>query len=135
MNYEQKYKEALEQAKKELRACGSLDCDAARQVFRLFPELQKSEDERIREDIAEVVKNYGPKNANPKLYSDMLAWLEKQGEQNINDKTGWSEEDEDSVDIAIRIIQNEGDDCAGILDSDRALKWLQSLKQRLNGYR
>ena len=54
-------------------------------------------------------------------------------EQIPNDKTGWSEEDEDSVDIAIRIIQNGGDDCAGILDSGKALKWLQSLKQRFNG--
>jgi hypothetical protein len=46
----------------------------------------------------------------------------------------WSEEDEDSIDIAIKIIQSGGDNCAGILDSDKALKWLQSLKQRLNGY-
>ena len=53
-------------------------------------------------------------------------WLEKQGEQ-----TFWSEEDEDIVDIAIRIIQNGGDDCAGILDSNKALRWLKSLKDRL----
>ena len=35
------YDEALEQAKKELNTCGSLDCDAARQIFRLFPELRE----------------------------------------------------------------------------------------------
>lgn len=40
MDYEKNYKEALERAKKELAACGSQDCDAARQIFRLFPELK-----------------------------------------------------------------------------------------------
>ena len=53
-------------------------------------------------------------------------WLEKQGEQKP-----WSEEDEDAVDIAIRIIQNGGDDCVGILDSNKALKWLKSIKDRI----
>ena len=41
MDYERKYKEALEKAEKELQACGSTDCDAAKQIFRLFPELKK----------------------------------------------------------------------------------------------
>lgn len=50
-NYKQKYERALKQAKKELEACGSLDCDAARQIFRLFPELKKNENERIREEL------------------------------------------------------------------------------------
>lgn len=35
------YNRALEQAKQELEACGSIDCDAARQIFRLFPELKE----------------------------------------------------------------------------------------------
>ena len=35
------YDEALEQAKKELNTCGSPDCDAARQIFRFFPQLRK----------------------------------------------------------------------------------------------
>jgi len=63
------------------------------------------------------------------LDKQLFKHFEKQGEK----KPTWSEEDEDSVDITIRIIQNGGDNCAGILDSDKALKWLQSLKQRLNG--
>ena len=46
MNYEEKYKQALDRAKKELNICGSQDCDAARQIFRLFPELKESEDEQ-----------------------------------------------------------------------------------------
>ena len=43
MDYEKAYNEALERAKKELKACGSQDCDAARQILRLFPELKESE--------------------------------------------------------------------------------------------
>ena len=39
---------AIERAKKELDTCGSQDCDAVRQIFRLFSELKESEDERIR---------------------------------------------------------------------------------------
>ena len=37
------YDKALEQAKKELNTCGSLDCDAARQIIRFFPKLRESE--------------------------------------------------------------------------------------------
>ena len=64
---------------KALRACGSQDCDAARQIFRLFPEL-KGKDERIRKTI------YGWIYTQPSQFFDngfskeeMLAWLEKQG--------------------------------------------------------
>lgn len=56
---------------------------------------------------------------------------EPNGPSIIEEKSAWSEEDEDALDIAIRIIQNGGDDCAGILDSDKALKWLKSLKDRV----
>ena len=35
--------------------------------------------------------------------------------------------DEDALDIAIRIIENNGNDCAGILDKEWALNWLKSL--------
>lgn len=71
------YNEALEQAKKELATCGSMDCEAARQIFRLFPQLQESEDERIIKTLQEYVKNRnwmlnGPSQA------EVLAWLEKQ---------------------------------------------------------
>lgn len=41
IDYEKKYKEALEQAKKELKTCGSKNCDAARQIFRFFPQLRE----------------------------------------------------------------------------------------------
>lgn len=42
------YDKAVEKAKKELNTCGSQDCDITRQIFRFFPELKESEDEKIR---------------------------------------------------------------------------------------
>ena len=50
------YDEALEQARDELKTCGSMDCDAARQIFRFFPELEDSEDERIRKWLIKTLK-------------------------------------------------------------------------------
>lgn len=43
MNADEKikaYDNALEQARKELATCGNLECDAARQIYRLFPQLK-----------------------------------------------------------------------------------------------
>lgn len=83
MNYEEKYKEVLEKAQKELQCCGTLDCDAARQIFRFFPELAESEDERIRKEIIAFLEGfYANKNKDK-----WIAWLEKQGEQKPNNNT------------------------------------------------
>ena len=86
MNYKEKYEKALERAKKELGACGSQDCDAARQIFRLFPELKEAEDERIRKELIAAIKGLWDIDALPmpltlKRKDEWLAWLEKQGEQ------------------------------------------------------
>ena len=85
------YDEIMGKAKKELKACGDLDCDAARQIFRFFPELEEGEDERIRKAIINVFASH----KNYEVFfgvsvEDILAWLEKQGKQ----KPAWSEEDE-----------------------------------------
>lgn len=87
MNTEQKakaYDEALKQVKKELAACGSMNCDAARLIFRLFPQLRESEDERIRKALIQefkekVQKSFEWKDGIPN--NAVLAWLEKQKEQ------------------------------------------------------
>lgn len=128
-NYEQKHKEDLEEAKGWLAIAKENNDKIAIQILeKFFPELKESEDERIRKDLIKYLNT--DMNENPSqsdsFYNKCIAWLEKQGEQ----KHGWSEEDEDAVDIAIRIIQNKGDDCAGILDSDKALNWLKSFKDR-----
>ena len=84
------YDEALERAKKELGTCGSHDCDAARQIFRLFPELKESEDERIRkwiiDDIRYNMNNEPLNNSEYKKEAEKaIAWLEKQWEQYDNE--------------------------------------------------
>lgn len=89
------YDEALEIARKELLACGSTDCDAARQIFRLFPELKENEDEKIRKEIISFIQDHIDE-INLQVSGDYdtrdkedialqewckrsLAWLEKQG--------------------------------------------------------
>lgn len=73
----QRYNEVLEKAKKELQVCGSADCDAARQIFRLFPELKKEENERIRKAILALVKQ-SSEVLSEQNQNNMIAWLENQ---------------------------------------------------------
>lgn len=76
-DYKTKYEIAIKKAKEELKVCGSLDCDAARQIFRFFPELKESEDEKIRKDIIKVFTGeigFTTKEEAKKY----IAWLEKQ---------------------------------------------------------
>ena len=78
---EKRYNEALEQAKKELAACGSMDCDAARLIFRLFPQLRESEDERIRKELLEFLDcSIFCDELDEKKLASWIAWLEKQKE-------------------------------------------------------
>ena len=79
-DYKAKYEKAIEQAKKELQACGSLDCDAARQIFRFFPELVENKDEKIRESLLKYLKesfNLNDEIIYPEL-ANWIAWVEKQ---------------------------------------------------------
>lgn len=50
-----KYEESLKIAKQELKACGSYDSDAARQIFRIFPELKNIS---IKECLLGYFKKY-----------------------------------------------------------------------------
>ena len=92
MNYEQKYKEALERAnmiyndkyKPEIAAF------AKKSLETIFPELAEtdSDDERIRKAISQCVEDM--RGLFEKLYrvhhEDAIEWLEKQGEQKPVDK-------------------------------------------------
>lgn len=85
MTTEQKakaYDEALKVANNELRACGTFDCDCARQIFRLFPELKENkepDDEKVRKGLIELVKQ-SSEILEKKNQEQMIDWLEKQGE-------------------------------------------------------
>ncbi len=75
MNYERKYKEALEWMRSVYNGLqGATKEDAE----HYFPELQESEDERIRKDIIRVFKGE-IKFISEKENERYIAWLEKQG--------------------------------------------------------
>ena len=85
MNYEKKYKEALERmkswAKGEHPECFS---EAQKTAEFIFPELKESEDERMLREIKRYIKEQGDKPTGlpngTVAVSDMIAWLEKQKE-------------------------------------------------------
>ena len=81
MDYEKKYKEALERAK-QFSEKPYLE-DSKGIVEYIFPELKESEDERIREWLIRLIKatcDYDSPTSRKEV-DDALAWLEKQGEQ------------------------------------------------------
>lgn len=85
MNYEQKHKEALERARKELQELKNKDCDdttrrtAINIIRNLFPELKESGDERIKREILDYINELANLK-DEKIPTEWLEWLEKQGE-------------------------------------------------------
>lgn len=85
MDYKKKYKEALSLAKSYYgEGCNEF-------LDTIFPELAKSEDEKIRESIIEVLQRSGDVtdilDDNGVKYTKALAWLEKQKKQKpVDDK-------------------------------------------------
>ena len=126
MNYEKKYNKTLEQAEKELATCGSMDCDAARLIFRLFPQLHESEDEEIREKVKKCI--IYDCSLTQEETDEMLAWPERQKEPKPAE---WSEEDEKDITLIICIL----DDCYAFgrhdlskTDHENLVKTLKSLR-------
>ena len=79
MDYEKKYKEALERA----RGIHSFSSDIAeiKRMEQIFPELAESEDERIRKAQLDYWRSVGGKEWHGVPVQETIAWLEKQGEQ------------------------------------------------------
>lgn len=84
MDYEKKYKEALERAKKFKEHLLEINDEGyAHEIDCMFPELKESEDEKVRKALIDLIyKIY----ANTSYitcdeHERMLAWLEKQGEK------------------------------------------------------
>lgn len=88
MDYEQKYKEALERAR-ELKNKLEKSCSLATPtgIESIFPELAESEDEKVRKEmidfLQETIDNVGASPNKWTMYNakKWIAWLEKQGEQ------------------------------------------------------
>lgn len=120
MDYEQKYKEALERAK----ALYAKDAPDSLHLETIFPELKESEDERIKETIIRMLYVHDENSYHFDYISKekCLAWLEKQSEQKPAE---WSEEDE----YYQYVLTNE---CVGKTGKENAINWLKSLKDRVH---
>lgn len=85
MDYEKKYKEALERAKYYREGIPDRKLENGENILDyIFPELKESEDERIRREMIEIIKNEAhefPSSVIANKSNSWIAWLEKQGEQ------------------------------------------------------
>ena len=104
MDYEKKYKEALEMATK-LHSETEYVCEME-MLEQIFPELKESEDERIRKALINVFSTHqGYEVFFGVSVEDILAWLEKQG------KTSWKPSKEEmDVLYGLSYITNEFDE-------------------------
>ena len=101
MNYEQKYKEALERARKIENGEPINVLDGTSIPVAIFPELKESEGEKVRKQIISFLKEFEHDHYRSLDFSSWIAWLEKQDEQ----KYSWSEEDEKKRTLLIRILE------------------------------
>lgn len=90
MDYEKKYKEALEMAREAFYSQETPHVAKA-WLLTMFPALVENENEKTRRNIIELVKQ-SSEVLEKQNQKDMLNWLEKQ----IKQKPTWSEEDEQS---------------------------------------
>ena len=82
---EKAYKEALERAKNLRKdAIDMGENIRAKQCEIIFPELNESEDEKIRKWLIDTIKSAPNDSIEWDVInkSDVLAWVEKQGKQN-----------------------------------------------------
>ena len=122
-DYEKKYKEALERAKKyRLKEDLIITQD-------IFPELKESEDERIRKEIISAIKEDWPG------HTDWIAWIEKQ-EQKPTELAKGEDYGIDGLYAAIDILQQtlgkvdgyQSDD--GILEHKCAISAVKKLYEQ-----
>jgi len=132
------YEEAIKIAKEELKEADAIeynlpDCAHAIRttVYSLFPDLKESEseDERIRKALKEYFINSFQINGVAAIcgvhIKDILAWLEKQGEQ----KPAWSEEDEKILNLIIARLHSHPN--VEVEEYGKDYHWLNSLENRV----
>lgn len=74
MDYKKKYENALEWARQVINGeCGFI----RKEVEEVFPELKKSEDEKIRKDVLAFIRREG-RHIDKYKWHKWIAWLEKQ---------------------------------------------------------
>lgn len=100
MDYKQKYEQALERAK--IINPGTADYEVA---VKIFPEIEENEDEKMRKQLLNWFKDCSwdtIDDGNLKR-EDIIAWLEKQGEQKPTDKV------EQKFKVGDWIVNNNGE--------------------------
>ena len=128
MDYEKKYKDAL-RAVKKLQETNPSDEGVQNWINDNFPELKESEDEKIRKGILELVRQ-SSEILDKQNQNNMIAWLEKQGEQ----KPKWTKEDKTIIEDSIGYFQSERDlttDDEYIMDLDKYCRLLQRIKKAM----
>ena len=83
MDYEKKYTESLERAKKVIKECGD-NHGRIKMIEQIFPELKESENEKIRKALIRNLTNQHSSNfptVDGFTREQILSWLEKQGEK------------------------------------------------------
>ena len=73
MNYEKKYKEALERAKGQYNKRTPLY-----DIEYIFPELKEDDDERIKKELIDFLKLPHPQFVGERNHELWIAWCEKQ---------------------------------------------------------
>lgn len=126
MDYEKAYKDALERAR-NIRFGNPNSATANVVCEEIFPELCESKDERVKKAIIHILYENYTDAAVVKGFeiAEIVAWLEKQGEQ----KPAWSEEDEKMVEQISNIIKTN---YAGFY-WERMISWLKFIKERMKG--
>lgn len=91
MDYEKKYKEALERARISRQQLLNIG-EEATEIEHIFPELKESpenEDEKVRKELKSFIQGIldchdKPNAERDEKYQSWIAWLEKQGKNQIN---------------------------------------------------
>lgn len=90
----------------------------------------ESEDEKIRKALIEYFNEQCDMSDWNGVYGyQVIAWLEKQGEQN----PAWSEEDENRLTNIIIMLKEGASHHFVKNDITKGIDWLKSLKQRIGG--
>lgn len=153
MEYEKKNKDAISTIKQALRQLSTNGVPVGN-IIKAIKDIEEkyaeSDDERIRGNIIATIHLYYGEPLEDEA-KEMIAWLEKQGEQKIKtpeeslgidsdtynkivdeciygeQKPAWSEEDEKQARQIERIVHNDG--CTQKLQQQIA-DWFESLKAR-----
>ena len=135
MDYEKKYNEAFEAAKKELGA-DRKEWKVVQQVLHnIFPQLRESEDERIRKAIIELLKEVEEDETytGRQHIPDMLSYLEKQKEQKSLSISAASEWLREHVCHYVNSEYNEFHKCVeydGSIDKERLINDFEEAMQK-----